>query len=115
MKRLFALLIFALIATGVAAQNGSLRGTVISEKNTPVEYVTIKLGQNGTSKGTLTDSQGNYEISNIAPGTYTLRASSVGYKTQNLSVTIEAGLTTTMPNIILAEHQEQLDEVVVAG
>ncbi|WP_461532542.1 TonB-dependent siderophore receptor [Sinomicrobium sp.] len=115
MKRLFALLTFVLITISVAAQNGIVRGTVISTKHTPIEYVTITLGQNGNSKGTLTDSSGNYEIQNIAPGTYTLKASSVGYSSQQVRVTVKAGEVTTVSNITLSEHQEQLQEVVVEG
>lgn len=115
MKKLLPILYLVLFATGVAAQNGTIRGTVISNNNTPIEYVTITIGKNGTAKGVLTDSKGNYEISGIASGAYLLKASSVGFKTRETRIVVRTNEVTIIPNIILTEQQEQLDEVVVEG
>ncbi len=50
MKKLLPILSLVLFATGVAAQNGTIRGTVISNNNTPIEYVTITIGKTELQK-----------------------------------------------------------------
>ena len=42
----------------------------------------------GTNLGAATDFEGNYTIKNIPAGSYTLKVSSVGYKTQEFSINI---------------------------
>ena len=63
----------------------------------------------GTSNGVITDIDGNFTLSNVAP-TATLLVSYVGYKTQEIRVDGKTSF-----NIVLAEDAEVLDEVVVVG
>lgn len=115
MKRLFLFFAFLGFSATALAQTGTIKGTVTAVNNSPLEYVTITIGQNGTSKGALTDSRGAYEITGIQPGAYLLKASSVGLKTREIRVVVRSNETTSVPNIVLTEQQEQLAEVVVEG
>lgn len=47
----------------------------------------------GTSLGASTDLNGNYVIRNVPPGSYTVRTSYVGYRTNESKITVEEGIT----------------------
>ncbi|MBC9794673.1 TonB-dependent receptor [Sinomicrobium weinanense] len=115
MKRLFLFIAILGFSVTALAQTGTVRGTVTFANNTPIEYVTITIGQNGTAKGALTNNRGAYEITGVQPGAYLLKASSVGLKTREIRIVVRDNETTTVPNIVLTEQQEMLDEVVVEG
>ncbi|GGG55275.1 TonB-dependent receptor [Hymenobacter glacieicola] len=94
------------------AQRGRLAGVVKEEKGQPVEGVTVAL--KGTSFGTTTGPDGSYRLSAPA-GSYQLVVSSLGYTSQELTVTVTAGETTTLPEFALAQSNQQLSEVTVTG
>ena len=100
MRNLIILMsIFLCIATTVQAQNRySIKGKVINKSSRkPIDYINVQLF--GQSIGSTTDVNGEFEIKNISPGIYRLKASSIGYKTiltpdyivsnNNLNITIE--------------------------
>ncbi len=87
MKRTALFILFMLpFVTTVYGQNGSIKGKIVSNKEEPVPNVHILIL--GSSKGTTTNKSGEFEIKNVKPGSYRLRASSVGYKTQQQRVTV---------------------------
>jgi iron complex outermembrane receptor protein len=88
--RFFAILLFlaAIFHSTLFAQNGSITGSVRDE-NSPLGG--IKLNLRNTILGAITDKQGKFTIPNITPGTYTLTASGLGFKTQTLEVIVNAG------------------------
>src|SRR6056297_379102 len=112
MKHIVLILSFAVFCTS-QAQTGNLKGTVTDQRNNPLGNVNIAVSN--TSLGTNTDYSGGYEISNLAPGSYTLTFSMVGYGTQNKTVNVYADQTTNVETIVMVERQEQLNEVVVEG
>lgn len=71
--------IWLLIAFPLRAQpeGATLEGIVRDVYGTPLAGVNVVL--TGTLYGSATDTQGHYLIPNILPGTYTVRASAVGY------------------------------------
>ena len=95
-----------------AQDKGSVNGTVVLNDNTPAENITVVL--KGSVYSAVTNTKGNYEIKNVKPGTYTLRAASVGIKTVEQSITVNAGQVTTA-NVSLNESAEQLNEVIING
>lgn len=99
-------------AVGAFAQYGSVKGKVVDEKSAPVSYATVVL--KGTSYGANTDDDGMYEIRNVAPGSYTLEISYIGYATFNQSVSVAAGQAASL-NIQLKTDYLSLNEVVVVG
>ena len=85
----------------------TVKGTVADATGEPIIGASILV--KGTSNGVITDIDGNFTLSNVAP-TATLLVSYVGYKTQEIRVDGKTSF-----NIVLAEDAEVLDEVVVVG
>lgn len=109
------LLVFTpgLVTDAAQAQTGQITGTVIdAETQEPLPGVNVVLV--GTTVGSSTDLDGHYEITGIEPGTYTVRASFVGYTAQEeADVAVTADQTTTVDFTL--EPGVALEEVVVVG
>ncbi len=91
----------------VSSQQGTISGKVIDSNGEPLPGVTVVV--KGTTKGTVTDENGNYSLTNI-PSDATLVFSFVGLKTQQ----VEVGEQTTI-NISMVEETVGIDEVVAVG
>lgn len=108
----FRIVLLGLMPMAALAQNATLTGKVLDEEKEGLIGATIML--EGTTKGTVTDFEGNYTISGIAPGTYKVSYSFVGYKTTTASVTFTDGQNVTK-NMELTGDVLFLDEAVVVG
>lgn len=95
-----------------AQERGQISGTISLSGNTPGENISIAL--KGTAYSAVSNSQGEYEIKNIKPGSYVLKVSAIGIKSVEENITVTAGETITK-NFQLNESQEQLNEVVING
>ena len=93
------------------AQTGTVKGRVYNAKtNEPLEFATVQI--QGTTLGTTTDLDGNYEI-NANPAFVRLMVSYVGFET-TLSAEIHIqGNQTTFLDIAVPESSTLIDEVVV--
>jgi hypothetical protein len=102
----------AFCITAVHAQSGNITGTVTdAETGDPLPGVNVVI--QGTQQGATTNADGRYRILNVSPGTYTLRASFVGYADAVVEgVDVNTDLTTTI-NFQLQEEAVGLDEVTV--
>ena len=90
----------------VTQQTAKIRGTILDAKNgDPIIGANVLV--KGTTNGTITDFDGNYELE--APVGSILTVSFIGYKTIEVKATAEKQV------IRLAEDTETLDEVVVVG
>lgn len=67
-----------------------------------------------TSKGTTTNSSGEYRFTDIKAGNYSLTISAIGYQKQTKEIVLEAGQTKTL-DFTLNELQSDLQEVQVVG
>lgn len=110
-KLLFCLLLLSSV-TFWAQDKGKITGTVTLSGNTPADNVTVVL--KGTIYSSITNEQGQYEIKNIKPGSYTIKVSAIGIKSIEESVSIAAGETVTK-DFMLSESQQEIDEVVING
>ncbi|MGD1839502.1 MAG: TonB-dependent receptor [Thermonemataceae bacterium] len=63
-----------------------IEGKITDEEGQPLSGVNIYLVE--TKQATVTDSIGQYKLSNITPGAYTLRATTMGYQVFSKSLTI---------------------------
>lgn len=87
----------------------------VTTKNDSKPMPGAAVGIIGTTAGGISDQTGAYRFTaNLAPGTYTLQFSSIGYQTQRQSVTLSQN-TTVSTSISLADDALGLDEVVVTG
>lgn len=94
------------------AQTGTIKGTVSLSNDEIADNISVTV--KGTKIGTVTDAQGNYEIKNIKPGTYTIKASVVGFSPKEENITITAGKEHVV-NFTLITTSEALTEVFVKG
>lgn len=92
------------------AQNGSLSGTV--KDNLGESLLGINLIIENSKKGTSTDINGKYSISDIPNGKVVVIASSLGFKTQKKEVIINGK---TVLDFILEEDAMQLNDIVLTG
>lgn len=105
----FALFVFLMGITSAQGQGITVSGTITSASDgLPLPGVSI-VDVNDSSKGVITDFDGNYTIS-LSSGTTSLRFSSIGFKT-----TVSAVNNRTTLNLTMEEDVASLDEVVVVG
>ena len=107
----------ALPASRAVAQNastGRITGTITgTESNQPIQGVRVTLL--GTQLTVTSNPRGQYTIAGIAPGSYRLRASAIGYTPVIVdSVPVRAGQTSTA-DISLKHQTVELEKVVVVG
>ncbi|MFL9484956.1 SusC/RagA family TonB-linked outer membrane protein [Chitinophagaceae bacterium LWZ2-11] len=94
------------------AQAKSVTGTVKDADDKPLDNISITI--KGISKATSTNAAGQFTITNVPAGNYTLIASSVGFSTVETPITV--GATGPAPlNIKLTKTVKELDETVVIG
>ncbi len=103
-KFLFSLLVL-MFSVGFAFAQITVKGNVKDDSGQVLPGVNIQV--KGTSQGTVSDFDGNYEIT--ASQGDVLVFSFVGFSTQEVTVSSET------INIILSEDTESLDEVVVTA
>ncbi|GAA3928542.1 TonB-dependent receptor plug domain-containing protein [Chitinophaga oryziterrae] len=107
-----ALFSLPLISQG-QSNTGKVTGHITSVDKLPLELVSISLVE--LQKGTLTNREGVYEITDIAPGKYTLRIQMLGTKENDQTVEVVAGQTTTFDYQLTKENIRALQEVSIVG
>ena len=105
-KGIGLLSLLIMIPIWVNAQNITVKGMIKDATGEVIPGVNVL--QVGSANGTVSDFNGNYQIS--VPANAKLSFSFIGYITQSVSV---AGKTTL--DIILVEDSQALEEVVVVG
>src|SRR5699024_287902 len=110
---LLSLLLTTATFHGIFAQTGTISGSVQTFDGKAASMVNI--GLEGTTKGTITDASGRYVITGVQEGSYTLMASFLGLQTKTTRVIVSDGKNTEVPNIVMEEIQERLQEVIVEG
>ncbi|SHI55986.1 carboxypeptidase-like regulatory domain-containing protein [Pseudozobellia thermophila] len=92
MKHLLVLL-GLLASSGIYSQSGSLKGRITDFEmgGEPLMFASVAI--DGLESGTATNFNGNFEFDNLAPGTYTVEISSLGYETVRIPVEISANET----------------------
>ncbi len=97
-KRLLFTLAMALLPALAAAQgSGSLAGNVTGNTGTPVSGVTVVINEAAVAE--ITDDNGNYLLSGLPPGTYTV-SFSLADNSQEAQVTVEAGRTARLDQTV---------------
>ena len=93
-------------AVNAVQQNSVAKGNVKDAAGEPVIGASVVV--KGTTNGTITDFDGNFELSGVSKGA-TLEISFVGFATQTITFNGQA------INVVLKEDNEMLDELVVVG
>ncbi len=100
--------LFLFISATLLAQTATLSGRITNQ----VPGVSVRLLE--LKKGKISDEHGEFRFENLNPGTYTIQASFVGYKTLSQAVKLEAGKTLNL-SLELMETSTDLKEIVVVG
>ena len=115
---LTAFLLVAL-ALPAAAQNskkdyGRIVGSLI-DSETGEFLIGVSVYLEGTKQGAISDLDGNYEIRDVVPGKYSLRAQLVGYETIRIdSVEVTAG-DQTRADFQMSVQLTELEEIKVVA
>lgn len=86
----FILILIGLSSSFVFGANSTLQGSVKDAK-TGEPLIGANILLLGTGMGAATNTNGNYNIQNVLPGSYTVRASYIGYKSKEVDITIKEG------------------------
>jgi hypothetical protein len=111
----FALFLFSFaLSISQGFSQGVIRGKISNPvNNEPVPFANVLILN--TDFGAVSDENGLYEINDIPPGLYNVRASFVGYKVQTI---FEVQVTLARPvqlDFQLEEEASELNEVVVSS
>ena len=93
------------------AQNGTLEGTVMFNDGSE-SFVNVLV--KGTAIGGTTNDEGHYTLKNLPLGKQKIIISSVGFETQQKTITILPDKTIYL-NFDLIEEEDYLEEIVVSG
>ncbi|GIK70952.1 MAG: collagen-binding protein [Bacteroidota bacterium] len=86
------------------SQNAVIKGRISDAvNNEPIPYANIVV--QGTEKGASSDIDGNFVISNLIPGLYTLQASFIGYKKKTL---FEIQVNNAFPTFVEFKLEQEL-------
>ena len=119
MKRFIIFFLLCLCAYTGWAQ-GTVKGKILDrQKSEPLGFVNIKVTEQGSDKfagGGITDAGGNFNVTGLKDGKYTLTLTFMGYK----DVTRQFEITPTKRDVqfkllYMAEDAKQLNEVTVTG
>ncbi|WFE83004.1 TonB-dependent receptor [Parabacteroides chongii] len=111
---LVLLLFGSFLALTAQAQTGVICGTVTDAKfKEPLIGATVSI--EGTTIGAITDIDGNFRIEKVQPDKYTLVASYVSYKTQNIKDVAVVAHQEAVVRIELSDADLQLQNVVVVA
>ncbi|HBS84947.1 MAG: hypothetical protein A2W91_06910 [Bacteroidetes bacterium GWF2_38_335] len=111
MRKIFFTGLLIILSNFLYSQ-GTIRGKVI-DKSTGDDLIGANVFLVGTTYGAMADFDGNFTISGIPEGSYTLRCSFISYETQDVkNVTIKKGDVTVI-NFTLGEASFELQAVVV--
>ncbi|GMQ81369.1 MAG: hypothetical protein BMS9Abin05_0800 [Rhodothermia bacterium] len=114
-RRASSSILFALLlpTTFALAQSGKIAGRVTDSPGEPLIGVNVVIS--GTVQGAVTDLDGYYTILIVSPGTYSVRASYIGFTQQTVEgVRVNIDQTTTI-NFSLPQEAVDLEEVVVTA
>jgi len=112
--KLFYLLLLTVLSNELFAQ-ATLQGVVL-DSITKAPMVGGIVHLRGTALGANVDREGNYRITSIPAGTYTVRVSYIGYKNKELSVTIPQGSKDVIKlNVLLSPDAVEGETIIVYG
>jgi hypothetical protein len=113
MKTCIAILLL-LCTASLFSQSNTIRGRITDTESTPLSFVAVLLYEGEASEatsGTTTDQNGSFIFSDIAPASYTIRFSFIGFKTKKLELDLSSEID--MGIIILEESTEILNQATV--
>lgn len=112
-KRLLLIAVWMIISVSGMAQNGVIKGT-ITDANTKETLIGATVMLQGTTKGAISDFDGNYVIDKVAKGSYNLVISYISYDNQIIRAELTDGNEATI-NIELKSASLDIAEVQIVA
>ncbi|NGP77102.1 TonB-dependent siderophore receptor [Balneolaceae bacterium YR4-1] len=110
---LSAMFFFLFIPIESFAQTGKISGTVF-DANSNSALTGVNVGLIDTRIGDATNDNGEFSISNVPEGFYTIRVSFVGYKTVEQNIQVQSDQTTKL-EVLLSQKSVELGNISVTG
>src|ERR1035437_6493984 len=110
-KKYVLLFAFVMMSFMAFAQTGGIKGKVVDETGQTLPGAAVSI--DGTTIGSSSDVNGNYTISNLKSGNYTLTAKFLGYVALKKTVVVANSVITV--DFALQLANTSLNEVVVIG
>jgi TonB-dependent receptor len=108
----YALFLLISIAATQKAFGGTIKGHV-SEAKTKSEIVGADVFITGTNFGEITDTSGNYVISNVPVGTYKIAVLAIGYTNTERKINIPTDTAVLVENFTIGEKPITLGETII--
>ena len=106
------LFLFVCCSSFISAQTGIVSGHITDKfTNKPLPFVNVQII--GTTNGATTDEQGNFEIKDLAPKIYNVKASFVGYKEITAAEIQVTNSKAIAVNFAMEQTDADLKEIVV--
>ncbi len=102
-------ILLLLLMPFVAIAQVNISGTVVDDKNQPIEFATVRIA--GTAIGTNTDTKGKYELKAPQRDTIMVEFTCIGYSTVRRQLIKPQGSVSLNPKLYPSSHT--LDEVQV--
>ncbi|MFK7780944.1 TonB-dependent receptor, partial [Psychroserpens sp.] len=110
-KKCYSLLLLLMVSVSTVLAQSNISGNIADSAGIPLAGVNVII--EGTTQGAVSDFDGNYTITSVENGTYTLNATYLGFSKFTQSVTINNEDITI--NILMTEDSESLDQIIVTG
>ncbi|HLL94175.1 MAG TPA: carboxypeptidase regulatory-like domain-containing protein, partial [Spirosoma sp.] len=118
-KQLLAVVLIGQFVSQLAFGQAEVRGRLTDQTARPIEFVSVAVYQSADSVvigGTLTDSIGQFRLTNLKPGNYRLKTFFVSYKSLTISpLSLVGGEVLDLGTLRLDAEAKRLDEVTVTG
>ncbi len=109
--KLFTAIIFSFLVSNISLAQHILKGKIVDSDNLkPLAGASVYIPD--IKIGSVTNSNGTYEIKDIPSGTYLLEISYLGYLSQSKEITINKNVSA---NFELEQSSIEMQEVVVTG
>ncbi|MDD4644450.1 MAG: TonB-dependent receptor [Bacteroidales bacterium] len=112
LRKFFLLMALLVWACNGFAQNVTITGQVTDDQKSPIIGASVVLL--GTTVGNATDVDGNYQINKAPAGKFTIKASSLGFKSVTKEINLVNNQTITV-NFVLAADVMNMEEMVIVG
>ena len=110
--RSFSILFILFSFSSIYSQTSGIKGAVIEDKTgMPLPGATVKIVE--LNKSRVTDANGSFIFSNIAPGTYIVKVTALTFQEKEITEVIVVADDIYNLTISLLEKNNQLDEVVI--
>jgi TonB-dependent receptor len=97
----------------VASENGSLRGRVVDANGRALPGATVRVEPGGIA--VVTDAEGYFTVSRLAPGAYRVEVSYIGFVAKTLDATVGAAAPSRLEIKLQQDNQVKENVVVTAS